>query len=199
MTVSGFPDILERFSANLRASVAVHDTVVDALYHSPIHTTTRLQVLADVSRRRIRFPDFSDIKIPIRSPFTGRLIENNTESSHLVEEVVDMLLIQPVNWNIVISEVLTSHQDRDSLSFVNVGPGTGLIRCMEKVLLGRNIAILDLTAPDPNAARSISPMQEPIAIIGMAVNMPGAQNTQKLWEVLEKGFNTVAQVIGVFF
>ncbi|KAF9025638.1 hypothetical protein BDZ89DRAFT_1161644 [Hymenopellis radicata] len=38
------------------------------------------------------------------------------------------------------------------------------------------------------------PKQEPIAIVGMAVNMPGAPNVSKLWEVLEQGINTISEV-----
>ena len=36
--------------------------------------------------------------------------------------------------------------------------------------------------------------QEPIAIVGMAVNMPGAPNVGQLWEILAKGSNTVEEV-----
>ena len=36
--------------------------------------------------------------------------------------------------------------------------------------------------------------QEPIAIIGMAVNMPGAPNVGRLWEILANGSNTVEEV-----
>ena len=36
--------------------------------------------------------------------------------------------------------------------------------------------------------------QEPIAIVGMAVNMPGASNVGQLWEILVNGTNTVEEV-----
>lgn len=36
--------------------------------------------------------------------------------------------------------------------------------------------------------------QEPIAIVGMAVNMPGAPNVGRLWEILANGSNTVEEV-----
>lgn len=38
------------------------------------------------------------------------------------------------------------------------------------------------------------PPREHVAIVGMAVNMPGASSTSKLWEVLEKGLNMVSEV-----
>jgi hypothetical protein len=40
------------------------------------------------------------------------------------------------------------------------------------------------------------PLMEPIAVVGMAVNMPGAPNIDKLWELLHKGENTLSQVRG---
>ena len=36
--------------------------------------------------------------------------------------------------------------------------------------------------------------QEPIAIVGMAVNMPGAPNVGQLWDILANGSNTVEEV-----
>jgi hypothetical protein len=37
--------------------------------------------------------------------------------------------------------------------------------------------------------------QEPIAIVGMALRLPGgARNPNELWELLERGINTVSEV-----
>lgn len=36
--------------------------------------------------------------------------------------------------------------------------------------------------------------KEPIAIVGMAVNFPGAPNVAKLWRVLEEGISTIRKV-----
>ncbi|KAJ7704791.1 beta-ketoacyl synthase [Mycena rosella] len=36
--------------------------------------------------------------------------------------------------------------------------------------------------------------QEPIAIVGMAVNMPGAPDAAKLWELLQNGVNTISEI-----
>ncbi|KAH9928293.1 uncharacterized protein B0H18DRAFT_1084485 [Fomitopsis serialis] len=38
------------------------------------------------------------------------------------------------------------------------------------------------------------PQKEPIAIVGMAVNFPGAPNVAELWRVLEEGINTVSEI-----
>ena len=40
----------------------------------------------------------------------------------------------------------------------------------------------------------IPPIMEPIAIVGMAVNMPSAPNIERLWELLHNGESTLSQV-----
>lgn len=42
----------------------------------------------------------------------------------------------------------------------------------------------------------LAKIQEPIAIVGMAVRFPGADDTHSLWETLENGLNTVVEVCG---
>jgi hypothetical protein len=68
------------------------------------------------------------------------------------------------------------------------------MRSTEKVFKICNGVSVDLTSNDAHGGEK-KPKQEPIAIVGMAVNMPGAPNTAKLWEVLEQGINTCSEVI----
>jgi acyl transferase domain-containing protein len=39
-----------------------------------------------------------------------------------------------------------------------------------------------------------SSRHEPIAIIGMAITMPGAKSVDELWDILENGSNTLQPV-----
>jgi Beta-ketoacyl synthase, N-terminal domain len=194
--VSGFPDTLETFTDLFREKLTFHDVSVDAFYHSPIQATTLRHILADISRRKIHFPDFDDIKIPVRSSFTGKIIDNSASGS-LLELVLDMLLIHPVNWNLVIHEVLKSTECGHPLRIINVGPGVDLMSSLEKAFLGRKVAFDELPAPVPKATKPTPTMHEPIAIVGMAVNMPGAQTMQDLWRLLENGMNTITEVIKI--
>jgi acyl transferase domain-containing protein len=52
----------------------------------------------------------------------------------------------------------------------------------------------DLVAEDQGRPSMPERPQDQVAIVGMAVNMPGAPNTSRLWEVLEKGLNMVSEV-----
>ncbi|KAA1469652.1 polyketide synthase [Dentipellis sp. KUC8613] len=195
VTVSGRPDVLAAFASSLQTSAPPHKTTVDTLYHSPAHVGgVRDTVLADVSRRGIRFPAYSDIKVPIRSMHSGQLLGAQNEGS-LVEAVVDMVLTQSVNWDLVVAALVAATPEGEVVRLINVGPGAGLTRSMERAFPLRNVFSVDLTVPESHSTTSgSSPIQEPIAIVGMAVNMPGAPSASKLWEVLESGINTIAEI-----
>ena len=199
ITISGRPDRLARFSTelknNLGHGIAVHTTTLDTLYHSPVHAENlRAQVLSDIACRNISFPKFSDIIIPIRSTFTGELISEAASDRSLIDLVLDMVLTQPVHWNILVQKLSAIIPERASVRLINMGPGNGLTRSLERAIV-RNIPdLLDCTVVHVAAPEFAGIKQEPIAIIGMAVNMPGASNTSQLWELLEKGLNTVSEV-----
>ena len=194
ITVSGRPDILNLFKSTLPESVFVRDVSVNTLYHSPAHVHgVREEVLVDLSRRRILFPTFADIICPIRSTFTGETLEANQKGS-LVQSIIDMILIHPVNWDKVTSAIAQSIARAEVAHLVNVGPGLGSIRSIEKALQSGRFVTHNLAAEDRHRISFQESPQDRVAIVGMAVNMPGAPSTSKLWEVLEKGLNMVTEV-----
>ncbi|KAJ6479893.1 putative polyketide synthase [Mycena vitilis] len=192
VTISGQPALLAAFLATLGPQVVVHKTSVDTLYHSPVHANgARQEVLADVARRGIKFPDFADLKMPVRSTFSGDALTG--KAGALVDLVIDMILTQPVNWDLVTTKMLETLPERVSVRLLNFGPGTGLVKTLERAFLSRRVSSVDATR-DATQNNHVSVKQEPIAIVGMAVNMPAAPNTAKLWEVLENGINTVSKI-----
>ncbi len=204
VTISGRPDTLSAFSEHVTAyfsavSIVVHKTTLNALYHAPPHVAgAREEILADVIRRGIQFPQIMDIHAPFRSTFTGEALKKDMTGS-LVETVVDMVISQPVNWDLVTSGVLKDLPNDASVRLLNIGPGRGLCRGLERALCKRHVKLLDLTALHAKTARQSKGKQEAIAIVGMAVNMPGAPNVSKLWEVLEQGINTISEVLKLCF
>ncbi|KAG5652522.1 Type I Iterative PKS, partial [Sphagnurus paluster] len=196
VTISGRPDTLSNFVGFIsnKKGLVIHKTTLNALYHSPAHfDATRERIIADTISRNIRFPQFSDIRVPIRSTFNGKLITKHETSGSLLQLVVDMILIQPVNWNIVIENILNSSPDIP-IQILNFGPGSGLTRGIERAFPRGCISITDLTVAAANSQAEGKVKQEPIAIVGMAVNMPGAPNVSKLWEILDKGINTISEI-----
>jgi len=114
-----------------------------------------------------------------------------------------MILIQPVNWDRVVSSLATTLSTAPttkpdlspSIRLLNFGPGTGLVRSTQRAFKIGNTVYLDLTSGDTwGNGGERKAKQAPIAIVGMSVNMPGAPNTAGLWEVLERGINTCSEV-----
>lgn len=196
VTISGRPDVLSAFAQSGLHSGTVQKTLVDTLYHSPAHLGgARERVLSDLADRGVQFPSFSDIKIPLRSTYTGELIRNDgVGASSLLEAVVDMILTQPINWTKVAAATLAALPENEPVRILGIGPGTGIMRSLERTFGKRLTSSLDVSAVKSAATEKPHPTQEPIAIVGMAVNMPGAPDVSMLWEVLEKGLNTISEV-----
>ena len=155
----------------------------------------REEVLQDLWRRKIRFPTYDDVICPIRSTFTGEILDASNSGS-LVQSIVDMILIQRVNWDKVTSSVAESIPKNEIAHLVNIGPGSGLMRSMEKAFRNGGLVTHNVVFGDAKETTVVEPPnpEECVAIVGMAVNMPGAPNLSKLWEILEAGVNTVAEV-----
>lgn len=200
ITVSGRPDFLAAFSASISTTAVVHKTGLDTLYHAPILSEpVRDRILSDITTRNIKFPTFSDIRVPIRSTFTGDAITRGAVASEsLVELVVSMIISQPVNWVSVVEKTVSTVPEDTSVKLLNCGPGTGLTRGIDRLFSRKNVSTLDLSKFDFRKNKEVT-KQEPIAIVGMAVNMPGAVSNEKLWEVLEQGINTITEVCSFIF
>ena len=76
---------------------------------------------------------------------------------------------------------------------INIGPGFKLSPDIEHASSLPSIQTDKRSYLDKNISESNS-KQEPIAIIGMAVNMPGASDVGRLWEILANSSSTVEEV-----
>nr|AEF32750.1 polyketide synthase [Volvariella volvacea] len=194
VSISGLPHVLATFAEEFSAG-PVLKTTVDTLYHAPIHyTSLRNQVLQDITSRGTSFPNCSDIVVPLRSTITGDLITKWDTKTPLVETVVDMLLTRPVQWTSVLKKFEETVPTGCSVRLLNFGPGSGLTRDLGNSFIPHTISVLDVSTVLSSHSERIQFRQEPIAIIGMAVNLPGAHDTKQLWELLENGLNTIAQI-----
>lgn len=194
-TISGRPDYLATFSASISTIAVVHKTCVDTLYHSPVLTSSvRNRVLSDVVARNIKFPTFEDIRVPIRSTWTGDAINHSTvDSTALVELVVDMIITQPVNWTRVVEKTVATVPEDVPVKLLSCGSGTGLIKGLDRAFSRTHISTFDLCKTDSGKNKETA-RWEAIAIVGMAVDIPGAPNSEKFWEMLESGINAVSEV-----
>jgi len=195
VTVSGRPDLLVRFSTFVSRHCTVHPTTVDALYHSDLHLLdTRGRILVDIRQRNIRFPGYQDLIFPLRSTISGHVVRPSSDYPSLVDLVVDMVLVYPVNWDLVAKKVASVVPAGVGLWAVNIGPGLSTLRALERVVPECVLCCIDASSDTRGEAAPTPAKQEPIAIIGMAVHAPGAANTAQLWDLLEKGIDTVSKV-----
>ncbi|KAK7036095.1 Non-reducing polyketide synthase tera [Favolaschia claudopus] len=196
ITISGRPDSLEKFAKTLEPRHVVHKTTVDALYHSPLHACgVRKEVLVDISRRGIQFPDFTDLHVPIQCTISGNLIPRQTQSQgSLVELVLDMILTHPVNWHLVVAKLLETAPEYNNLRLVNFGPGGGIIKTVERVFSRDRVS--SIAATRENVLAHVGAKSQPIAVVGAAINVPGANNIEQLWRLLEDGVDTLSEIPG---
>ncbi|KAJ7621501.1 hypothetical protein DFH06DRAFT_1448289 [Mycena polygramma] len=186
VTVSGRPDVVAEFASTLPSGYDVHQTTLDTLYHYPVHANdVRQQVIKDIARRGIKFPDFQDLRAPLRSTYTGEVLNGG---GSLVELVVDMIVTQPGNWDVVVDKLVQAVPNEASVDVLNFGPGRAPLKTLERAFEGR------VSSRDVQRGGHVVAKQEPIAIVGMSVNLPGAPNPAKLWEVLENGINTISEI-----
>ena len=146
-------------------------------------------MLGDIRDRGIRFPARAALKVPIISTFTG---SPATSTVPLVVEIVDMILTQMDDWEKVTSSTLERLKSlRRPIELLNVGPGNTLANGFECQI---SAAGLDVSLRDISTSEPAPPVLEPIAVVGMAVNMPGAPNADGLWDLLYGGGSTLSQV-----
>lgn len=195
-TVSGRPHDLTSFMQTLPSNVVRQETTINAIYHcSALLEGVRDEVLADISSRKILFPEFTDMVVPIRSSVSGDLLFSAPTSASLVELVVDMILMQPVNWNLVLRQTTACLPVDADVTVVDVGLGSSLLRGFQATFShhdSRRLEVIHVMERLKSSDDKIK--QTPIAIIGMAVNMPGASNTDELWKYLEGGGNAIQTV-----
>lgn len=197
MTISGRPDILLRFSSSISGTCTIHPTTMDALYHTHTLRSVHAQVLADVAKYLVRFPSFSDLRFPVFSTISGKPLMPSAGCSSLVDAVLDMILVSPVDWMSVVRGLAGLAPADARMHVLNFGPSHGLLRTLEGPLSATGSTCTDESfciSNNPTGTTEYNFKQEPIAIVGMALRMPGARNASELWEILERGIDTVSEV-----
>ena len=207
ISVSGKPDTLATFQEKYlpRSATLSRHAPIHTLYHSPDLLDVKNAVMQDVQRRNIKFPTYSSLHRPLCSPTSGAWLSASQQSaaSTLAEDVVDMTLLFPVNFDSVIDQVtrdLTAAR-ATSIKLINVGPSNALSRTVARSLTDIRVDSLDWssgsatdTASVPRSMDTEVSSREAVAIVGMAVKFPGADDASGLWSVLEQGLNTVSEV-----
>ncbi|OKL55335.1 hypothetical protein UA08_09374 [Talaromyces atroroseus] len=140
---------------------------------------------------------------PVYSTSTGAPYPTKN-ATEIFESVVSELLTQEIHWDRVISGIVerveaTVTAEVALYSFGNSIPLNDLVSALKDSITHPNISTNNLTAfatqvaPRDTTPRSTA--QSKLAIVGMSCRLPGgATNTEKFWEILEKGLDVSRQI-----
>lgn len=117
-----------------------------------------------------------------------------------LEFILDLILARPVDWlsaqQQIFADIATAGDGPHATkSILNFGPGYGVSKSEAK---GKHtVQVLDAsTGPEviKPASGNSNTSDDDIAIVGMAVDLPGAPDTESLWTVLKDEINMVSEV-----
>ncbi len=201
MTVSGPPGRLKRVflvSDFFRDTKSIALPVYGGLCHAPhIYNETHAREVVRVSASKLSTPRFTPV-VPVLSTSSGHPFPAPNADA-LLENIIKEILTGAIQWDEVIQGVV---ERASSLGVVQLQlqafrislPIHDLAAAVKESLPHVEAATTDLISwATDTSIHSISPRgarQSKIAIVGMACRLPGgATDTEKFWEVLEKGLD----------
>ncbi len=201
VTVSGPPGRLKRvflISDFFRDTKSIALPVYGGLCHaSHIYSRSHVEDVVRVSTSKLSTPRFTPV-VPVLSTSTGRPFPA-PDAGTLLENIITEVLTGTIQWDKVIKGVV---ETASSLGVVQLQlqafrislPIHDLAAAVKDSLPHIEAATTDLiswvtdTPLSPTSPRGSK--QSKIAIVGMACRLPGgATDTEKLWELLEKGLD----------
>lgn len=183
-------------------------TNVYTLYHNREKLAGLLQQTVEDLRRSIPLL-WSSSPVSFRSvlfsTIDGTPIICSTESpatvGKVVEKILEMIFLEPVDWVSIQASILSDlnlaiMSQPEPCEILNFGPGYGMSR--PRQILPKNVNIVDVSAAGnrvPSTPVEASGLSlDEIAIVGMAVDLPGARDAELLWENLVDGVNSCSEV-----
>ncbi|KAJ5769696.1 Type I Polyketide synthases (Type I PKS) [Penicillium odoratum] len=136
-------------------------------------------------------------RIPVLSTSSGNPFPANT-AAELFEQIIYEILTQAIQWDNVVSGVIQQANmliisECQVLAIRNSLPIHDLITAVESEINGLKMTTDDLLAWISQTHEEETPRgtaQSKIAIVGMSCRLPGeATDTEKFWELLEKGLD----------
>ncbi|KAI1082602.1 putative polyketide synthase [Whalleya microplaca] len=207
VTLSGRGDQLAQFiQEKLPSQCRTRSTNVFTLYHNRDRLTDVFQETIDALERVM--PSQLEVPLhlvaPLYSTISGTPVhlsnKTNTPATlgQLISLVLEMILLEPVDWVSVQDSILAElrqHDDSELCEVLNFGPGYGISKPAQP--MPQNVEIRDVSATGASRkpiseASSIS--LDDVAIVGMAVEMPDAQDINELWENLWNGVDSCKEI-----
>ena len=207
VTVSGPParlKVLFNKSEFFRGSKFIALPVYGGLCHAPhIYGLQDMQSIVHGSSLNTLSTKSQQVVIPVYSTSTG-LPYAAKNAAELFECVISELLTQAIYWDHVIRGVVdrakcTVASEVELYCFGNSIPlndlNTALRSSMPHLQVSINNLIPWISQVAPRDATPRNTAQSKLAIVGMSCRLPGgATNTEKFWELLEKGLDVSRRI-----
>ncbi|KAI0012377.1 putative polyketide synthase [Xylariaceae sp. FL0662B] len=207
VTLSGRGDQLAQFiQEKLPSHCRTRTTNVFTLYHNRDRLSHTFQEIIDALEREI--PSQLEIPLHLVAPLFSTVsgapvnLSGNTDTQvtlrQLISLVLEMILLEPVDWVSVQDSILMDLQqyaDSDLCEILNFGPGYGVSKSARP--MPQNVEVRDVSAAGASripTSESSSISLDDVAIVGMAVEMPDAQDVNELWENLCNGVDSCSEI-----
>lgn len=204
VSVTGPNEDLRAFQESLGSKVTTKFAAVDAWYHGGDHLEgIAEEVVQDVDQRQIRFPNFHELRQPLRSSHDGSLAKSQEPGiNNLAGWVVWHMLVLSFDWLktseaivSMLAPVIASKNDfRPQL--ISFGPSSEwLLGGFKSQKLYPKLDMLDMSAFRVSKTVEISASyQDDIAIVGMGVHYPKGHGQEELWNTISNGEVAVSEV-----
>ena len=202
ISISGVPSEVSIFQKHLGPAVATKVLHVNAWYHGGEqleHTVS--EVVGDVARRHICFPDAVDLKIALRSTLDGTAVDAlSLKTETLVQWVVKQIVVCPIDWTLVCRGIAASLQEVQNdltteFTILSFGPSSeSLFAEFKGTSDASNLNLVDLSPFRSSRSDTWPTDPNDIAIVGMGVNFPRGSDTNEFWTTISEGLSAVSEV-----
>ena len=206
--MSGTPSKVSTFvSETMPVESRARSAEIFSLYHNgTLLQSVRDQVLQDLSRCGNLLNTELQFAAPLLSTVSGDplVLSSTATFKEIASAILDMIFIHEVDWDTVqnsIASLTKRAAVAGPVSIVNYGPGLGMSTTAFRHIMENKVDIISgselAKLASTQAAKSRFDTDD-IAIVGMAVDLPGATGANALWEGLTKGMDSCTEVSLLF-
>ena len=188
---------MTQFKEKRLGSRNVKSTNINSFYHNGSILGSAFKAVLDQYRAYEReFPSCAELQASIISTADGKIIDASSTGS-LLELVLSCIFLQPIDWVAVNATLERLGQsvsmEQRTLLVDNYGPGHGAgktLRTGSTSTTIRNVTFLDCLDVKPTE----NTLRGDIAIVGMASQLPDADDCEQFWINLEHQRNSCREV-----
>ncbi|KAF2675312.1 putative polyketide synthase [Microthyrium microscopicum] len=206
VTLSGTGEKLQEFiSKHVPSECRTRSTNVLSLYHVRDELAPLKQnIYEDLMQRCPSMSTSITSAAPLLSTIDGKQInyKDTKPLGAIISDILEMIMLEPVDWVSVQNSIFADVQKASASSaagaeieILNMGPGYGMSTSAFK--FPRNVRVLDVIAlagSRKSYSEASTLAADDIAIVGMAVDLPDAPDTESLWANLVGGVNSCSEI-----